>query len=120
MTTTELAPEEHAEENRPNPFVRVYRGETKFDFVGRRRWWFAASGLIIVLGLVSFGARGFNWGIDFKSGTSWEVPAHGATFSDVRLPSSLIMKVWPSFDRHQFKNSFAALGWAAVFGMPVA
>src|ERR1019366_4501990 len=73
-----------AERSRPNAFVRVYRGETKFDFVGRRRWWFAVSGLIIVLGLVSFGVRGFNWGIDFKGGTSWEVPAHGATVSDVQ------------------------------------
>src|SRR5258706_2244076 len=43
-----------------------------------------------------------------------------ATFNDVRLPCSLIMKVWPSFDRHQLRYSFAALGCAAVFGIPVA
>src|SRR5580700_6945883 len=85
MTTTELAREdEGTRDERPNPFVRVYRGETKFDFVGRRRWWFAVSGLIIVLGLVSFGAKGFNWGIDFKGGTAWLVPANGATVSDVQ------------------------------------
>ena len=85
MTTTELAREdEGTRDERPNPFVRVYRGETKFDFVGRRRWWFAISGLIIVAGLVSFGVKGFNWGIDFKGGTSWEIPAHGATVSEVQ------------------------------------
>src|SRR5580704_12527384 len=84
MSVTDMAFEDHAERKRPNPFVRVYRGETKFDFVGRRRWWFAASGIIIVLGLVSFGAKGFNWGIDFKGGTAWQVPANGATVSDVQ------------------------------------
>ena len=28
----------------PNALVRLYRGETSFDFVGRRRWWFLALG----------------------------------------------------------------------------
>ena len=28
-------------EKRPNAFVRLYRGETSFDFVGRRRVWYA-------------------------------------------------------------------------------
>ena len=88
MSTTTATLQDHVEGHRPNPFVRVYRGETKFDFVGRRRWWFAVSGLIIVLGLVSFGVRGFNWGIDFKGGTSWEIPAHGATVSDVQTAVS--------------------------------
>ena len=83
MSTMTETLDEQSAHKRPNPFVRVYRGETKFDFVGRRRWWFAISGLIIVLGLVSFGVKGFNWGIDFKGGTSWEIPAHGATVSQV-------------------------------------
>ena len=84
MSTTTLDREEQSPHKPPNPFVRVYRGETKFDFVGRRRWWFALSGIIIVLGLVSFGVKGFNWGIDFKGGTSWQVPANGATVTQVQ------------------------------------
>jgi preprotein translocase subunit SecF len=60
---------------RPNAFVRLYRGETSFDFVGRRRTWYLISGVVIVLGLISMGTRGFNFGIDFKGGQSWEVPA---------------------------------------------
>ncbi len=66
---------------RPNPFVRLYRGETAFDFVGRRRWWYLLSGIVVVAGLVSLGTRGFDLGIDFKGGTSWQVPAHGVTAS---------------------------------------
>ena len=84
MSTSESTLEEHAPAKRPNAFVRVYRGETSFDFVGRRRWWYALSGIIIVAGLVSFGVKGFNWGIDFKGGTSWEVPAHNATVTEVQ------------------------------------
>ncbi len=60
---------------RPNAFVRLYRGETSFDFVGRRRTWYLISGIVIVAGLVSMGTRGFNFGIDFKGGQSWEVVA---------------------------------------------
>lgn len=56
-----------------NVFVRLYRGETSFDFIGNRRWWFAASALVIVLGVASLGFRGLNLGIDFKGGQSWLV-----------------------------------------------
>src|ERR1700724_2737244 len=85
MSTTELSLEGHGPAaKRPNGFVRIYRGETSFDFVARRRWWYAISTIIIVAGLASFAVKGFNWGIDFKGGTSWEVPAHGATVTQVQ------------------------------------
>ncbi len=58
---------------RSNVLLRLYRGETAFDFIGNRRWWFAASLLIIVIGLFSIGVRGFNWSIDFRGGQSWQV-----------------------------------------------
>jgi preprotein translocase subunit SecF len=51
----------------------MYRGETSYDFVGRRRRWFAISGAIIVIGLISLLVRGLNFGIEFKGGTVWEV-----------------------------------------------
>ena len=61
--------------HQPRAFMRMYRGDTKFDFVGRRRWWFLLSGIIIVAGLASLSTRGLNLGIDFKGGTSWTVLA---------------------------------------------
>jgi preprotein translocase subunit SecF len=63
--------------------LRLYRGQTAFDFVGRRRWWFLLSAVIIVSGLISFGIRGFNLGIDFKGGVSWEVSATGVSQATV-------------------------------------
>lgn len=41
----------------------------KFDFVGKRMWWFILSGLIIFPGLASMVMQGFNLGIDFTGGT---------------------------------------------------
>jgi preprotein translocase subunit SecF len=56
-----------------NVFIRLYRGETSFDFIGNRRWWFGISALIILLGIISLSTRGLNEGIDFKGGQSWLV-----------------------------------------------
>jgi preprotein translocase subunit SecF len=66
-----------------NAFLRLFRGETSFDFANRWRRWFAISGLIIVVGLASVGIKGINFSIDFKGGTSWEVPS-SATVSQAR------------------------------------
>src|SRR5580693_759392 len=68
---TTVAPEE----KRPGRLGRIYQGRTTVDFVGRKRTWFSISLVIIVLGLGSLGIRGFNLGIDFKGGSSWEVLA---------------------------------------------
>jgi preprotein translocase subunit SecF len=65
------------------PISRLYRGETRFDFVGKRRIWFAISTLIIAAGIVSIILRGgLNLGIEFKGGTEWRIAAPGVTQSE--------------------------------------
>lgn len=63
---------------------RLYNGHTTVEFV--RRWprWFALSGLVILIGLISLGTRGLNEGIDFKGGTVWQVPANGKSVGEAR------------------------------------
>jgi hypothetical protein len=44
-----------------------------FDFIGRRRIWFAISLAIIVVGMGFWAARGLNIGIDFRGGNILEL-----------------------------------------------
>lgn len=67
----------------PGHFGRLYRGLTTIDFVGRRKTWFSISIIVIVIGLGSLGIRGFNLGIDFKGGSSWEMLAPHTSISAV-------------------------------------
>jgi preprotein translocase subunit SecF len=59
---------------RPSRLGRLYHGQTQVDFVGRAKLWFALSGAVIALGLVSLLGQGLNLGIEFRGGTSWVVP----------------------------------------------
>ncbi len=49
----------------------------KVDFIGKRRLWFAISGLVVAVSIGALVARGLNLGIDFKGGTqiSFGTPA---------------------------------------------
>lgn len=63
----------NGKDKRPNVLVRLFRGGTSFDFIGKRKWWFTISAIVILAGLISLGTRGLNLGIDFKGGQSWTV-----------------------------------------------
>jgi SecD/SecF fusion protein len=41
----------------------------RVDFVGRRRIWFAVSGIVVAIGLGSLALQGLNLGIDFRGGS---------------------------------------------------
>jgi SecD/SecF fusion protein len=41
----------------------------EFDYMGKRKLWFALSGVIILVSAVSLGVKGLNLGIDFKGGS---------------------------------------------------
>jgi len=63
---------------------RLYHGETSFDFMGRKRVWFAISGVIILGGLISIITAGLNLGIDFKGGEAWTAKSNGVSVSTMR------------------------------------
>jgi preprotein translocase subunit SecF len=63
---------------------RLYRGETKFDFIGSRRRWYLASAVLLLASVISFGVRGFNLGIEFSGGTQFQFRAPaGVTVEEV-------------------------------------
>jgi preprotein translocase subunit SecF len=63
---------------------RLYHGETSFDFMGHKRWWFGLSAVIIVAGVISLIVSGLNLGIDFKGGVTWQAKANGVSVSAMR------------------------------------
>src|SRR5439155_470212 len=57
----------------------------QIDFMRRRYWWFALSGIVLALGAGALGLRGLNLGIDFKGGTQLSFKtAASHTTGDIR------------------------------------
>ncbi len=46
----------------------------RFDFMGRSRWFFSFSGVILAAGAIAIASLGINFGIDFESGTRITTP----------------------------------------------
>ncbi len=63
---------------------RLYSGEVSYDFVGKRRRWYAVSGAILLLALIGLFGRGLNLGIEFKGGSEFTVPNTTATVEQAR------------------------------------
>ncbi|AKS34619.1 protein translocase subunit SecF [Mycolicibacterium goodii] len=59
-------------------FVRLYTGTGAFEVIGKRKLWYAVSGIMIAISLASILLRGFTFGIDFEGGTKVSLPAAGA------------------------------------------
>ncbi|WP_375486143.1 protein translocase subunit SecF [uncultured Jatrophihabitans sp.] len=68
----------------------LYRGETKIDFIGSRKRWYAASAVLILICVISLIVRGFNYGIEFKGGT---------TFNLTGVKNISISQVTDAFDK---------------------
>jgi preprotein translocase subunit SecF len=62
----------------------LYSGEVSYDFVGKRRRWYAISGIILILALVGLFGRGLNLGIEFKGGSQFTIPSTTATVEQAR------------------------------------
>jgi SecD/SecF fusion protein len=60
-------------------------GGWRFDFMGKSRWFFSFSGVILAVGAIAIAALGLNFGIDFESGTRMTTPLERqASVDDVR------------------------------------
>ena len=63
---------------------RLYTGTGAFEVIGRRRLWYAISGAIVAVAIVSIVVRGFTFGIDFKGGTTVSMPRGSAQTAQVQ------------------------------------
>jgi len=64
--------------------TRLYRGQTQFALIRRRKAFYAASAVLVLVCLAAMLLRGFNLGTDFKGGATFEWPAQGASVADAR------------------------------------
>jgi preprotein translocase subunit SecF len=53
---------------------RLYQGETKIDFIGRRRFWLSLSGAMLAACVALLVLNGLNYGIEFEGGISITAP----------------------------------------------
>lgn len=65
-------------------FIRLYTGTGAFEVVGRRRMWYAISGVIVLIALAAILIRGFTFGIDFEGGTKVSFPRGDASVAQVQ------------------------------------
>jgi len=63
---------------------RLYSGEVSYDFVGKRRRWYAISAAFLLLALIGLFGRGLNLGIEFKGGSEFTIPSSTATVEQAR------------------------------------
>jgi preprotein translocase subunit SecF len=63
---------------------RLYNGEAGLDVVGRSRFWYKVTAVVVLVCLASMIFRGFNFGIDFEGGNSFRVPGTSAEISQIR------------------------------------
>ncbi|MFL6136877.1 MAG: protein translocase subunit SecF [Frankiaceae bacterium] len=63
---------------------RLYTGDISYDFIGRRRRWYALSGVVLVISLVSLLVRGINPSIEFTGGSQFTLPSNGHSVADAR------------------------------------
>ncbi|MFE0177893.1 protein translocase subunit SecF [Streptomyces sp. NPDC059002] len=59
--------------------ARLYRGEVGYDFVGKRKIWYAISILITITAIVGLAVRGLNMGIEFEGGAVFNTPKTSAS-----------------------------------------
>jgi preprotein translocase subunit SecF len=69
--------------------TRLYRGETNFEFIGTRKWWYLASLVLLILCVLSMVFRGFNVGIDFKGGTQFQIQASNTSLTTTQVEQAL-------------------------------
>src|SRR3954447_19791623 len=63
---------------------RLYRGETTFPLIQRRKRFYIVSAVLVLICLGSMIFRGFNVGEEFKGGATFSRPASGTSVSDAR------------------------------------
>ncbi len=61
--------------------ARLHSGETSIDYIGKRRRWYAFSGLLVIVSIAALSLQGLHLGIEFKGGSSYTITKSGGTIA---------------------------------------
>ena len=61
--------------------ARLHSGETSIDYIGKRRRWYALSGLLVIASIAALSLQGLHLGIEFKGGSSYTVTKSGGSIA---------------------------------------
>jgi preprotein translocase subunit SecF len=61
--------------------ARLHSGETSIDYIGKRRRWYAVSGLLVIASIAALSLQGLHLGIEFKGGSSYTITKPGGTIA---------------------------------------
>ena len=64
--------------------ARLHSGETSVDYIGKRRRWYAISGLLIIASIAALALQGLHLGIEFKGGSSFTVTTQNPSVTEAR------------------------------------
>ncbi len=85
---------------------RLYRGETRFEIIAKRRRFYYIAAVLVLISLGSMLFRGFNLGVEFKGGATFQWPARGASveqardlFEDLKLDEPIVQTVGSGADQ---------------------
>ncbi len=70
--------------------AQLYQGKVSIDFVGRRKTWYTASAIIVLVAIAALFFRGLNYGIEFKGGVEYN--AQFAAGTDLNAKVDAITK----------------------------
>jgi preprotein translocase SecF subunit len=64
--------------------TRLYRGDAGIDIVGRRKIWYSIAAGIVLIAIASIFVRGFDLGIEFSGGNSFQIPQGNVTLAEAQ------------------------------------
>ncbi len=68
----------------------LYRGESTYQIIPHRKWWYAVSLVFMVICVFSFIFRGFNVGVEFAGGTQFQVLASGTELTVTKVNDGFV------------------------------
>jgi preprotein translocase subunit SecF len=71
----------------------LFTGARSIEFVGRRKLWLGIAGVVMIICIIIPAVQGFNWGIDFRGGSQFQI-AHTKT-TDQTIATDTVHEVTP-------------------------